>query len=259
MDYIQYKELQRAEQKVREEYLDFIIRVLKKNGGRVSYKSPDFDNDELSFEDRFPIELQLYGKHGNYDIGITDVYIEDIKKENSNYIIIYADGIDREEGYEMKSFTICSEHYAGIAIFLMAPIRDKLREYAKHLALNELVEKHAELPEVFFDKCGNILKKYHETFYVLVHQNTERMKEVMSLSVTATTARQRDELHSRISEIVDELSTLELIKSQHILEDEMMFLDNGCHYYIEKYQEEYNGIFDNVEAELNEFFEYEPD
>jgi hypothetical protein len=251
MNYLSYKELQKAESKLQKDYRNFILKFLENNDNRVTYRSPKINDDTLSFDDRFPVVVTLYGKHDNHNIGITDIYTI---KDSIGHISIYADGIDQEEETEMKGFTIYPEHYSEVASFLMTPVRLQLRKYAYKLALKELVEKYEKLPDFFFEENELIKTKYHEEYHESARYFTTKLEELMKTSSLANTTEEKDNVHSLIMELTDNLSTMELIKSENKLDIEMMIEQSGCLYYKEKYQDEYLGISEAIEAELNIFF-----
>lgn len=251
MDYLAYKELQRLESKLQNDYRDFILKCLEKKGNRVTYRLPGIDDAGLSFDDRFPVVVTLYGKHGNYNIGITDVYTV---THSTGYIWIHADGIDQEEETEMKGFIIYPDHYSDVAFFLMFPVRLQLREYAYRLALKELVEKYEKLPDSFFEENGIVKTEYHEEYHESARHFIAKLEELMKTCSEVQTAEEKENAHSLIMELTDDLSTMDLIKSQDKLDIEMMAEQDRCLSYKEEYQDEYLGICEAVEAELNEFF-----
>ena len=50
-----YKELKEREHKLLQEMRDFIIDAIKAKNGRISYVSPDKDDEDMLLEDKYPI------------------------------------------------------------------------------------------------------------------------------------------------------------------------------------------------------------
>lgn len=254
MLYIKQKELVEKETKLQEEMKEAIICTLKANNGRFTYTSPDIDDEDAAFEDKYPVVSTLWGKHGTYNIAITDVYLVDSASGQSE---IYVDGIDQDTETVQKGFMVYPPQFSDIIYFLMTPVSHRIYEYASRLALKELVDKYSLLPASFFNRDGVILDQYNNERYSLIQKNKGIIESLMKDISKAKTQADKDEIHSRIMEMADDLSTLNLIESQGRPEEEMMVEENECFYFTEEYQDKFNDIYDEVEAELNDFFQFE--
>lgn len=131
--------------------------------------------------------------------------------------------------------------------------------YAGQLALKDLVDKHGKLPASFKDSAGYVLPAYKQEYEEAVAQHKMKIEAIQKAAPEAKTDIEKNDVHSDIMEMAEEISTLELILTHGKLEEEMMFLENDCYYFLEKYQNEFNNIYDGVEGELNVFFDFEMD
>lgn len=257
MDFVIFKELNQKEQELNTEYANLIRSILDLNGGSFSYKTQEADDEETGFEDRYPVQLTVYGHKGTYEIGLTAVHLQVIEGYAEPQIIV--DGIDQLNDKLRSGFTIYPQDYHEVCRFLLLPVTYEIDSYARQLATMALVEKYDKMPQAFIDDNDNVTMEYHTEFYELFRKQVARIEKVIADSFVAEQTGEKDDVHSAIMEIADEISTLELIQSQNKLENEMMFEKDKCLTYHEEYQDEYNGIYDAVEGQLNELFQHEID
>ena len=254
MLYIKQKELVDKETKLQEEMKETIICTLRANNGRITFVSPDIEDEDLSLDDKYPVISTLWGKHGTHNIAITDVYLVETE---SGHPEIYVDGVEQELENMQRGFMVYPPQFSDIIYFLMTPVSNQIYDYATRLAIKEMVDKYNVLPLALYDENGTILNRYNDEKYSLTQKYILDIEKLMKDAYETRLSKDRDEIHSRIMEMADDLSTLCLIESQKKHEDEMMFVENGCSYFIEKYQDEFNDIYDETEAALNEFFNFE--
>lgn len=109
------RELVERESSLRQDMRCFILHHIRRNGGRISLKLPQKDEDWENFE--FPVTSVLYGRHFNDSIDITEVYIE------PGCSTIYADGQLNGHGDMQRGYEIYPEHYSDILWFI-TPVLD---------------------------------------------------------------------------------------------------------------------------------------
>lgn len=105
---IQYRQLQREEQKLQNSMKKLIVKLLRKNNGRITYL-PEPDEDECV---DYPVTMTFYGKHNNPSISITSVYFDEKEKN------IKVDGVEHEWGTEEKGYSAFPEHYTWLLDFI---------------------------------------------------------------------------------------------------------------------------------------------
>ncbi|MDR1715398.1 MAG: hypothetical protein LBS20_06100 [Prevotella sp.] len=252
MQYLKYKQLVDKETGLQEEMKDAIICTLKANNGRFRHISPGMDDEDAAFEDKYPVVSTLWGKHGAYNVAITDVYL--VEQEHGSPEI-YVDGVEQELETEQKGFMVYPPQFSDVIHFLMTSTYNRIHDYATRLALKQMAGKYNLLPAALSDENGVVLKEYSSEQHTLVQYYVTEIEQLMKDSILVD--RDKDNIHSRIMEIAEELSTLSLIESQGLPEENMMVKINDCFYFREKYQDKFNGIYDEIEAELNEFFNFE--
>lgn len=246
MQYLIYKELVDKETKLQEEMKEAIICTLKANNGRFRYISPGIDDEGAAFEDKYPVISTLWGKHGAYNVAITDVYL--VEQEHGSPEI-YVDGIEQELETEQKGFMVYPPQFSDIIYFLMTSTYNRIHDYATRLALKQMTGKYNLLPAALHDENGVVLKEYSSEQHTLVQYYVTAIEQLVKDSIVVD--RNKDDVHSRIMEMADNLSTLSLIELQGLPEE------NNCFYFREEFQDKFNDINDDIEAELNEFFNFE--
>jgi hypothetical protein len=175
MQFKQYKELIEREGKLQKDMKNFILKALRKAGGRITYISPSADDDETNLDDKYPVISTLYGKHGTCNIAITGVYL----KESSNDIQeIYADGIEQEAERKQEGFLIYPEQFSDIIHFITAPIGESIHSYAQRLALKDLVDKYNKLPHDFISEYGGIKQEYHSENRDNIQKYTQELEDI---------------------------------------------------------------------------------
>ncbi|GAB6119595.1 hypothetical protein [Dysgonomonas termitidis] len=245
MQYLKYKELVDKKSKLQEEIKEAIICTLKANNGRFKYISPDIDDEDAGFEDGYPVISTLWGKHGTYNVAITEVYL--VEQEHG-LPEIYVDGIEQELETEQKGFMVYPPQFSDIIHFLMTSTYNRIHDYATRLALHGLVGKYNLLPDAFIYEDGTILSRYDSENYSLVQKYVSEIERLMKDSSEAIEGGDRDNVHSRIMKMADDLTILSM------LEENMMVEVNNCFYFREKFQDKFNDINDEIEADLNGFF-----
>ena len=257
MDFVIFKELNQKEQELNKEYANLSRSILELNGGAFSYKTQEADDEDTDFEDRYPVQLTVYGHKGTYEIGLTSVYLQVPEGETEPQIIV--DGIDRLNDELRSGFTIYPQDFHEVCRFLLLPVSYEIDSYARQLATMALVEKYEKMPHDIIDENDNVTTQYHTEFYEQFRKQVTRIEKIIADSFVAEQTGEKDDVHSAIMEMADEISTLELIQSQSKPEEEMMFEENNCFSWKEEFQDEFNSIYDEVEGQLNELFQHEID
>lgn len=119
----QYDDLVKREEQLMADMKLFIYNVLKANNNHISCISILNDDEDASLEDKYPVISTLWGKHDNYNIAITDVYLKEYDKD---IFEIYADGIDQDTETMKKEFKIHSLQFSDIMYFIMACLKETL-------------------------------------------------------------------------------------------------------------------------------------
>ena len=102
-----YRNLNKREQRLQEDYKKLILKLVKKHGGRItSLPIPD----KYGCSD-YPVTTAFYGKHDNPNISITNVYI-------SEYGEIMVDGVNEDTGYKEREYRAYPEHYSCLLDFI---------------------------------------------------------------------------------------------------------------------------------------------
>lgn len=112
-----YRKMQEQEAQLQADQKALLIDILNRNGGRItSYPVPDEDGGV-----EYPITMAFYGKHGNPNISITDVYLNEHDEP-------YVDGIDEEIGSVERGFQVYPEHVSWALDFLTIALGFKKTE-----------------------------------------------------------------------------------------------------------------------------------
>jgi len=252
MQFKQYKELIEREKQLQEDMKGFILSVLRANDGRITYISPDADDEETSLDDKYPVISTLYGKHGTYNVAITDIYLQ--KQENCPDQI-YADGIEQEFEMQRKEFLIYPEHFSDIIHFITAPIRESIHCYAQRLALNDLVSKYNKLPQDFQSEYGGIKQEYHSENWDYIRKHTE---EIEGIYIRCSEPEQnKDDINSDLMAIICELADLALFENKQKLIEDLTEDVEGETWYTEDAQDEFNSLYDEIEGQIWVFMGFE--
>lgn len=102
-----YRNLNKRERRLQEDYKKLIIKLVKKHGGRIT-SLPISDKYGYS---EYPVTTAFYGKHDNPNISITNVYI-------SEYGGIMVDGVNEDTGYKESEYRVYPEHYSCLLDFI---------------------------------------------------------------------------------------------------------------------------------------------
>lgn len=155
-----------------------IERVLEGNGGRISFKKEDDD------ENTYPSVITFYGKRDIYFIPITDAYLD----TDGN---IRIDGICEEDTDDFTGVYIEGQYFAEILYFIghvlnwfdgpgeqhaIDSANSSIMALACQLAEKELVDKHNLLPGALMDKGGeNYAERYRDEFNPLYDKYYSRI------------------------------------------------------------------------------------
>lgn len=255
MQFKQYKELIERETQLQEDMKIFIIKALKKNDGRITYLPPNTDDDdETSLDDKYPVISTLYGKHGTYNVAITDVYLQE--QENCP-VQIYVDGIEQEFEMPRKEFLIYPEQFSDIMHFITASIREGIHSYAERLALKDLVDKYDKLPKEFLSEYGRIESEYSRENWDNILKYTEDLEGIyMRCSEPDFN---KEEIKSELMAVICELAELALFENKQKLIGGLTEDVEGEARYTEDAQDEFNSLYDEIESQLWELmnFNYE--
>ena len=243
-----YKELKEREHKLLQEMRDFIIDAIKAKNGRISYVSPDKDDEDMLLEDKYPIISTLWGIHGTYDIAITDVYV----KENPiGQVEIYANGIDQNMKTEQKGFLIYPEQFSDIAYFITAPFLYYIDNYADRLALKDLIDKYGKLPSEFREKNGQIKNVFSEEYHNCLDNYRCEIEQMMIKC--SESEHSKHDINSELMGIISELAELALIERNQLLMNAMTEDCNGEIRFTEEKQDEFNNLYNEIEGQIWEF------
>ena len=252
MQFKQYKELIEKEEQLQEDMKNFILKSLKENDGRITYISPNADDDETSLDDKYPVISTLYGKHGTYNVAITDVYLQE--QENCP-VQIYVDGIEQEFEMQRKEFLIYPEQFSDIIHFITAPIREGIHSYAERLALKDLVDKYNKLPHDFLSEYGRIKTEYSRENWDNILKYTEDLEGIyMRCSEPDCN---KDEINSDLMAIVCDLAELVLFENKQKLIKELTEDVEEETRYTEEAQDEFNSLYDEIEELIWLFMKFE--
>lgn len=245
-----YNELVKREQQLQSDMKNLIINAVEKEGGRIKYAPSEKNDDEDSYkplEDIYPIITRLYGRKCDYNVAITDVYLD--KSEHEKFYI-YADGIDTEENDEKTCFQIYPEHYSDILYFIFHPIKNRLQEYAEKRAIKDLVDKFGILPFEIYTESGSIKPDYNDIYTEKIIHYQEKLEELyMKCSNTST---DKSDINSEIMDFVTELADLALIEDkQKPIEDLVDDNEDGTGtIFKEEVQDTFNRLYDDIEGML---------
>lgn len=142
--------LQERETDFQHDMQAFILHHIRQNGGRISLKLPQTDDDWVNFE--FPVTSALYGRHFNDNVDITDVYIQ------PGYSTIYADG--QVEGSKQQGYQIYPEHYSDVLWFIASVLDLPESENAESRTskkYQKLLAKHDELDNEYIQAIRELL------------------------------------------------------------------------------------------------------
>jgi hypothetical protein len=254
MQFKQYKELIKKEEQLQEDMKRFILKALRENGGRITYISPNADDDATGLDDKYPVISALYGKHGTYNVAITGVYLQE--QENCP-VQVYADGIEQESEMQRKEFLIYPEQFSDIIHFITAPIREGIHSYAQRLALKGLVDKYNKLPRDFQSEYGGIKHEYHRENLDNIRKYTEELEDIYIRC--SEPEQNKHDINSDLIAIVSDLADLALIEQNQLpmsgmVEDERE--GNGVR-FTEKAQDEFNDLYDEIEGQVWKFVGFE--
>ncbi|MBF0648738.1 hypothetical protein IR083_07890 [Dysgonomonas sp. GY75] len=254
MQFKQYKELTEREGQLQGDMKNFILSALRANGGRITYISPNADDDETGLDDKYPVISALYGKHGTYNVAITDVYLQE---QEHCPVQVYADGIEQESEIKQEGFLIYPEQFSDIIHFITAPIREGIHSYAERLALKDLVDKYNKLPQDFYSRNGGIKHEYHSENRENIQKYT---KELEDIYIQCSEPEQdKNGINSDLMAIISDLADLALIEQNQLPMSEMIEDEgegNGVR-FTEKTQDEFNGLYDEIEGQIWEFMGFE--
>lgn len=245
-----YNELIQREQQLQGEMKDFIIDALKASGGHITYVSPDMDNEELTLDDKYPVISTLWGKHGTYNVAITDVYTM-----GQDVATIYVDGIEQETESKQDRFQIYPEQFSDILHFIMSSFNEKVRIYAERLALKDLVDKYDKLPHELYSESGGIKHEYHSENWDNIKKYTSELEEIY-IRCSEPDSNKHD-INSDLMSIISELADLALIEQNQLLIDNMTEDCDGEIRFTEDKQDEFNDLYDEIEGQLWELMNFE--
>jgi hypothetical protein len=100
----EYHRLKFKEETISEKKKVLILRALKENNGRITFKKEEEDDD-------YPPATILYGRKDTCFISVTDAYTD----EEDN---ILADGMDDDTGCRKCGFRIEPEQYSAMLYFI---------------------------------------------------------------------------------------------------------------------------------------------
>lgn len=148
-----YLELVTRENELHQDMQSCILHHIRHNGGRISLTLPKTNEEREHFE--FPVTSTLYGKHGTYNVDITDIYI------HPGYSTIYADG--QIEGKTECGYTIYPDHYSDVLCFISSVLNlnesEKLEVGLKR-NYHKLLIKHNNLVNEYFEAIRDIVTTY---------------------------------------------------------------------------------------------------
>jgi hypothetical protein len=252
MQFKQYKELIEREKQLQEDMKNFILSALRANGGRITYISPNADDDETGLDDKYPVISALYGKHGTYNVAITDVYLQE---QEHCPVQVYADGIEQEFEMQRKEFLIYPEQFSDIIHFITAPIREGIHSYAERLALKDLVDKYGRLPQDFYSGNGGIKHEYHSENWENIQKYTEELEDIYIRC--SEPEQDKNDINSDLMAIICELAELSLFENKQKLIEDLTEDVEGETRYTEDAQDEFNSLYDEIEGQVWEFMGFE--
>lgn len=247
----QYNELIEREKQLQQDMKGFILTALEAAGGRISYVSPDADDDEVSLDDKYPVISTLYGKYKTCDIAVTDVYLVEY---GNNHAGIYADGIDRDTETLKEEFPVYPEQFPDIIHFITAPLRERIYFYATRLALKDLVDKYNKLPHEFYSEPGGIKSGYHRESLDNIQKHTSVLEEIYISCSEPDSNKQ--EINSGLIKIIRELADLALTEQNQSLMGAMTESGDGDVWLTAEKQDEFNGLYDEIERQIRELMNF---
>lgn len=127
-DEVRYRRMRKMETRLQKRQKALLTAILRRNGDRVtSYPVPDEDGGV-----EYPVTMAGYGKYGNPNISITDVYLDE-------YGELYVDGIDESTGAAERNYPVCPEQYSWALAFLSIALG-----FRKHAPLSEFFSRLKE-------------------------------------------------------------------------------------------------------------------
>lgn len=197
--------LQERETDLQHDMQAFILYHIRQNGGRISLKLPQTDDDWVNFE--FPVTSVLYGKHFNDSVDITDVYI------NPGYSTIYADG--QIEGSKQQGYQIHPEHYSDVLWFITSVLNlseSENTEGCTNKKYQKLLAKHDELDHKYFGAIQELLTTHGKESRVVFTpegftENDDITDYDEDFPVTITLWGKNDNPHVDITEVYFSLTT----------------------------------------------------
>lgn len=239
----QYNELIKRENQLQEDMKSYILEAVNQAGGRITYVSPDTEDEELTLDEKYPVVSTLWGKHGNYNIGITDVYTL-----GQNATTIYVDGVDQDTEFKQERLQIYPEQFSDILHFIMSSFNEKVRIYAERLALKDLVDKYDKLPHEFHRESGGIKHEYHSEYW---DYKQTHISELDDLYIRCSeTNPDKHEINSDLMSCISDLADLALIEQNQLLTDAMTEDCGGEIRFTEEKQDEFNELYDEIEGQL---------